>query len=267
MENEDLQALEVIEPSVNPIESDSLSEVILDSTPTVDISDISVDGEDEFSHKDTLLSEFLDDPEKEKEESNEQTDLKKDIEEEEKATDTENVVEEVIEHTLQYDDLAFPEGISLDDKSVSEFKSIMGSHAIPKESAQKLMDMHTGVVQAIFKREQENQWKTWNEQQAQWREQALSDPEIGGSGHKTAMANIASIRDQYLKTKEDKQALGDFLTATGAGNSPIFLKWIYRISKDLLEAKPPKSQASPAPDRGPGPRNKASKLYDYSRSK
>ncbi len=174
-------------------------------------------------------------------------------------------------------DYKLPDGFTVDDATKTALHSALDQfRADPAAGVQALMDLHVKAMndyQAAYDSAVlERQHKVFNDTQANWRTQVLADPEIGGSGHNTAMQAIARARDllissakpgtpQYEQDRADHEA---FMAATGAGNHPVYLKLLNRAAKFLDEpqARDLPQDIRPSPSNGRAPGGRKAMLYE-----
>jgi hypothetical protein len=116
----------------------------------------------------------------------------------------------------------------------------------PKESGQKLLDLHAKAMETYAKNVSDNQWKVWNDLIAAKGKAVLADPVIGGAGHQTAMAAIVRMRDLGVP-EGDRAAFTEFLNATGAGSWPPFLRMLHRFA-EIFDETPTAPGGKPARD-------------------
>lgn len=154
-----------------------------------------------------------------------------------------------------------PETIKMDDAQKGEFTSALDKfRADPAGGAQGLIDLHNKALQSFAEQSTANQYKVWNDTRAEWRTKVMADPELGGSGHQTAMGAIARMRDLLVGEKE-APAFEDFLRATGAGDHPAFLRMLHNAARYFDEPALPPPGAKPSPNNGKPPGR--GRLYDH----
>jgi hypothetical protein len=114
-----------------------------------------------------------------------------------------------------------PEGVELDKTSVDEFTAIAKELKLPKDAAQKVVDL-------AVKREA-GRLEAHKTMVGEWAETVKADKELGGDK-----------LDQTLATAKKAIDLGppelkEMLNTTGLGNHPAVVKWAYTIGKALSE--------------------------------
>ena len=140
------------------------------------------------------------------------------VEQKTEATPAEKAPEPEVDYSFE-----MPEGMELDAKSVDEFKALAKDLKMPKDAAQKLVDIAVAREQARI----EAHAKTV----AEWADSVKADKEIGGDklGENLAIARKAiDLGPPELK---------ELLNASGLGNHPVVVKWALSIGKALSEDK------------------------------
>jgi hypothetical protein len=165
-----------------------------------------------------------------------------------------------------------PETLAADTARIDSLKGILNDILSPREGqsreqrAQDLIGLHTQAMESYAEQVARQQMQVWNDTRADWRRQAMADEQIGGSGHLTAMSEVAQMRD-LLVPAADRAAFDQFLRATGAGDHPAFLKVLHNAARYMREPAQPPSNIKPTADNGRNPNERRSAvLYDRSRS-
>lgn len=162
--------------------------------------------------------------------------------------------------------LKLPEGFTAKPEQLGEFATLFNDRSIPEpEKAQKYLDMHTASLKAyaedVQKQSLERQVSVFNKTRADWRKEVMSDAELGGSGHQTAMAAVARMRDMFVSraavgspqhAAETKQFI-DMLRFTGAGDHPAMIRYMHNVARVFDEAAPPPPNPRPPADIGKNP--------------
>lgn len=131
-----------------------------------------------------------------------------------------------------------PEGVELDAKSMDEFKAMAKELKLPKEAAQKMVDLAAAREQARI--------ETHAKTVADWAESVKADKEIGGD---KLAANLAVARKAIDLGPPE---LKELLNVSGLGNHPAIVKWALAVGKALSEdnfvpaGKPVEAQGSMA---------------------
>lgn len=128
---------------------------------------------------------------------------------------------------LQASDFVFAEGVEADEAAIAEFLPVATELKLDKTGAQKLANLYTKLTSTQL----EAQYSKWNELQDQWVESAKSDKEYGGANFD---ANIA-VAKEALKAFATPE-FNKMMDSTGVGNNPEFIRFAYRVGKQLKEA-------------------------------
>ena len=176
-------------------------------------------------------------------------------------------VPEALKETVQF---------KTDDPSYAEFNTALGDAALsPQQRGEKLLDLYAKVRQADAAQTLANQHRVFNETRQGWVKEAMADPQIGGSGHRTAMRVVARTRDWSISDAQpgtpeyaaDAKAYDEMLRTTGVGDHPIYLKQLHRIGRRFDEPALPPDNIRPPKDNGKAPRGVGrNPLYDNPRS-
>lgn len=166
------------------------------------------------------------------------------------------------EEPIVYQAFELPENVALDEKTLGEFTGLAQKFKLPQETAQEILAFGAQAVKAFQENSLAQQHQAFGDMRRSWRDQVMADPEIGGAGHRTAMAAIARMRDLAVPEK-DRAAFNEFLVTTGAGDHPAFLRMVHNFARFFDEpapvvGRPPANQGKP----GLG----AHVLYDHPRS-
>lgn len=116
-----------------------------------------------------------------------------------------------------------PEGMEADSASTEEFVAIAKELKLPKEAAQKVVDL-------AVKREQARV-EAFTKQVQGWEESVKTDKELGGDKLPETLATCRKAID--LGPPE----LRDLLSSTKMGSHPAVVKWAYAVGKALSEDK------------------------------
>lgn len=120
-------------------------------------------------------------------------------------------------------EFTLPEGMEADEKATEEFVAIAKELKLPKEAAQKVVDL-------AIKRETARA-EAFAETVKGWEESVKSDKELGGDKLPETLATCRKAID--LGPPE----LRDLLSSTKMGSHPAVVKWAYAVGKALSEDK------------------------------
>jgi len=129
-----------------------------------------------------------------------------------------------------------PEGIELDKTSTEEFVAIAKELNLPKDAAQKVVDL-------AIKREQARTEAFVNQVKG-WEESVKADKELGGDKLPETLATCRKAID--LGPPE----LRDLLSSTKMGSHPAVVKWAYAVGKALSEDKFVQGGTAPNTSKG-----------------
>jgi hypothetical protein len=160
-----------------------------------------------------------------------------------------------------------PPTMQSDEPRMSQFTGILDELVTPKEGetrvqvAQRLINLHNDALQEYAKVADQANQRAFNEMRAGWKKDILSDPRIGGAGHKTAAAAIARMRDLSISDhapgtpgyQKDAAEMEQFLRITGAGDHPAYWKQLHRFARYFDEPAPPPPNPQPPKDIGRNP--------------
>lgn len=126
-----------------------------------------------------------------------------------------------------------PEGIELDKVSTDEFVAIAKELKLPKDAAQKVVDL--AVKREVANREAHKTMVSG------WADEVKADKDIGGDKLEASMAIAKKAID--LGPPELKELLNN----SGLGNHPAVVKWAHTIGKALSEDRFVSGKAGEAP--------------------
>lgn len=130
-------------------------------------------------------------------------------------------------------ELKAPEGLSLDEKQVAEFKALLTDDKAPlAERAQKLIDLHA----AALKQQAEASSNLWRQTQDKWQGEVKADKELGGQNFDAMRSTIAKAIDEI--GGEQAAKMREAFDFTGAGNNPEIIRLLYRMAKAATEGGP-----------------------------
>lgn len=116
-----------------------------------------------------------------------------------------------------------PEGFEFDEARLTEFKTVAKELKLPKDSAQKLID--------LVSKHEKGRLDAYVEQVKGWADAVKADKDIGGDKLQESSAIARKAID--LGPPE----LKEFLNTSGLGNHPLLFKWAHAIGKAMSEDK------------------------------
>lgn len=158
-------------------------------------------------------------------------------------------------------DYKIPETIKLDEKGKAEVDALLnGFRADPAKGVQALVDYHAKALSNYDAAALKRQHDVWNGTREKWRNAVESDAELGGSGFQTTMGAVARMRDMAVSPK-NRAEFESFLTVTGAGDHPAFIRMMKNFARFYDEPGLPPPNAQPTPGNGKPPGKRS--LYDH----
>ena len=156
---------------------------------------------------------------------------------------------------------AMPEGFKIEEPDKLALNAALESfRADPKAGVQSLINLHAKALTDYAAATTQRQYDVFNQTRRDWQKEVMSDPQIGGSGYETAMKAIARMRDRFVP-EADRKAFNNFLKITGAGDNPMFLRFIHNVARTFDEPKPPAVNPKPPPNNGRPPKRGLRSLY------
>lgn len=163
-----------------------------------------------------------------------------------------------------YEPFTLPEGIEAAPETMAAYTGALGKHGITQEAGQELLSLHAAQMQTYAEQTLTRQHEAFGKMRAEWRDQVMADPEIGGSNHRSAMASIAELRDRFIpRSGPVTDAFNAMLDATGVGDHPDFLRLMARIGRAFREPAPAPAAQKPPADIGRKPNGRATMAEIY----
>lgn len=123
---------------------------------------------------------------------------------------------------IEYEPFTVPEGITVDEEMLGEFKAEAQRLKLSQEDAQKMASL--GIKM------QQKQADAYRATQEGWRESVKSDKEFGGDA---LLENVAFARKGLAEFGSPE--LEKLLADTGFGNHPEIVRAFYRIGKRISQ--------------------------------
>lgn len=154
-------------------------------------------------------------------------------------------------------DIVLPEGVQIsDEKQFGEFKEVLKASGVDPSKAPELVAYVAREKATMEAASVQRQYDVWDQTNAEWQDQVMKDPVIGGDKWATVESQLGSIIDEFGK---EIPTLRQTLNFTGAGNHPDVVKFLYNISEALKEG----SIISGGKNANNGkPTSKAGRLYN-----
>lgn len=128
---------------------------------------------------------------------------------------------------FKVEEIKLPEGVEADAATQAEFVTLVNEEGIPRSAVAKLVALQAKAMNAAS----EAGSKLFADTQAAWQKEAKADPDIGGDKLGPTLANVSKVID----LADDPAKLREVMDLTGAGNHPVVIKWLNKISPTLVE--------------------------------
>jgi hypothetical protein len=147
---------------------------------------------------------------------------------------------------LAYEAFKLPEGFTPADDQIKAFTDLIGTHQLPQDKAQALIDLHTGEMKKFADRETQRQQDVWVETNRNWQAEAAKE---FGNRYDTTLNEAKSFISRIVPDAKKRGALFQVLAATGAGNHPAIIGLMAAAEKKMSERGAP---APSVPRKGNG---------------
>lgn len=141
-----------------------------------------------------------------------------------KIVDGKEVVKEE-QKEIVYEDFKLPEGVKLDEKFSTEFKTVAKELGLDQTQAQKLVDLQTNFTKD-YSTNIDNQFKA---QVAEWESESIT---MLGADYKAKLGVVAKAMNNH-GTPEFRKLLNE----TGLGNHKEVVNFFYNIGTKMSESK------------------------------
>lgn len=125
-----------------------------------------------------------------------------------------------------------PEGFELVDEQLTPVKELFSELGVPKDGAQKLIDLYASNASALAQQIEAGNAKAWTDLHTEWQGVIDKDPEYGEAKLPETKASITKVMDQF-GSPELRQAFD----LTGADKHPAVFKFLAKLSGALTEGK------------------------------
>lgn len=129
-------------------------------------------------------------------------------------------------------ELKAPEGFELADEQLTPVKTLFAELGVPKDGAQKLIDLYATNAAALATQIEKSNEKAWTDLHTEWQGMLEKDPEYGGAKLPETKASIVKVMDQF--GSPELRAAFDL---TGADKHPAVFKFLAKLSSVLTEGK------------------------------
>lgn len=125
-----------------------------------------------------------------------------------------------------YEDFAAPDGVTLDEAALTEFKGIAKELNLSQTDAQKVADLGPKMMQTW----QAKQTEAITATVAKWADDTRADKEIGGEKLNENLATAKKALDTF-----GTPALKTLLNESGLGNHPEIIRLLHKAGKTISE--------------------------------
>jgi len=140
---------------------------------------------------------------------------------------------------VTYEAFKLPEGFEVDEKDMTDYRNILSEFKAPQELGQKLIDLYTRETEKLVAHQREQWTKTLDT----WKNDVLSDPELGGNRLQTVLKRCSSVLTEFGSPE-----LRQMLDVSGLGNHVEMVRFIDKVARFMSEPKPvPASTPAPQP--------------------
>ncbi len=125
-------------------------------------------------------------------------------------------------------DLKLEEGSLLDPSHVEQFESFAKEKKMTQEQAQEFLQREHKAIQSFY----ESQQQKFEQTKEAWKQQTISDPEIGGEKFNENIELAHRALKQF-----GSETFMQAIESTGYGNHPEMVRVFARIGKMMAESK------------------------------
>jgi hypothetical protein len=145
--------------------------------------------------------------------------------------------------SLAYDDFKLPEGFQAAPDQIKAFSDLIGSHQVPQETAQKLIDLHTAEMAAFAERTVQAQQDAFIETRQGW---VKDFEERAGNRRDTIINDAKWAIGQLVPSAEKRKEIWSVLAFTGAGDHFAVINLMAAAAKKMRE---PSTSPNPTPNK------------------
>lgn len=151
---------------------------------------------------------------------------------------------------LTVEQLTAPEGFEITAETAAPFLEILNNNELSvQDRANALIGLHTKALADAS----EASSKAWDDTQTKWKDEAKSDPDVGGEKLQPALTGIGKLLDEF----GDKDTR-DVFDLTGAGNNVHMIKFLSKVANVLNEGDYFKAAS---PNKGNDPNSAAKRMF------
>jgi hypothetical protein len=157
-----------------------------------------------------------------------------------------------------------PEGVEIPEERAEPLTKWLGTHKIPAEDAQALMDMHTSAMKEYADHLVAEQWRVFNEMNAKKRTEIMADPVLGGAAYETNKNAARRMIDLFVPPSR-AAAFNERMKAGGMLDDIEFMSMMVNIARKFGEPSPPPPNPAPVPNGAGRPPRGGGSMYTYPR--
>lgn len=153
---------------------------------------------------------------------------------------------------LVYQDFMLPEGMTVPEERMNEFKTLAGGLRIPQEEAQKFLDLHAGIVRQTQEAMDQRQRDVFAETRRAW---VKDVDKTYGNRRDTVLGEAKWAIGELVKDETQRRELYDVLAFSGVGDHKAVINAFASAARRLRERAapptdlPPKGAPQTAADR------------------
>lgn len=161
---------------------------------------------------------------------------------------------------VKYEAFKVPDGVKLDEERIKPLVEVLGSHQVPQEQAQKLVDLHLAEMTKYHEQVQKEQRDVWQKLNNTWKAETRKEL---GNHHDTDLALAKAVLEEYGGTPEQVRELLAHTANNGMGNYIGLIRTLRNIGRALNvfeDSVVPAQSSAPKPAKSPGNRGWYDKL-------
>lgn len=161
---------------------------------------------------------------------------------------------------IVYEPFALPEGLAPTEQ-LTKYAELAAANRIPQEAAQQFIDMHIAEVQRLQENTLADQHRAFAETRREWRNQIMSDEELGGAGFETNRSAAQRMLNTFVP-EQHREAFNNALLLTGASDNPEIFRFLVNLARKFDEPTPSPLPNGPPPDIARSPSSGRRLNYD-----
>lgn len=150
-----------------------------------------------------------------------------------------------------FEPFTLPEGATLEPERIGDFTNLLGAfegqtkadHAAVQALGQQLIDRHVSEVQRVVAEVHKANVNAWDNLKTTWKDQFLSDPEIGGNRWQTTVDSATNFIRTHGGTEVEQAEFHHLMNESGLGNHRVMIRILARAGLAMSEGRPLAAQA------------------------